>query len=256
MGWRNKLKLFTNTLLDTLLPRTCLACRAKTDSTYNICKDCLPYLPFIQSSCLRCGLPLASSALLYCGECIQQDLPYDHTFALFHYQPPICHFINRLKFHNQLVYGYSLGRLLAQRVRDRHLSMPLPEKLIPMPLHAKRLRERGYNQALIIAKPISQLLHIPIDTTSWQRSRYTVAQSSLPAKQRAKNVVNAFSFTGKQVPHHVAIIDDIMTTGSTISTLSQTLRAHGVTRIEVWCLARTVLIAQRPPQNLPHVGLR
>lgn len=228
-------------LLNWLLPRACLCCGVTTCAPTNICNDCHLQLPFIQRCCSRCGVPLANTQP-YCGHCLRHPPPYAAVHALFHYQSPIRHFTNQLKFHNQLLYGASLGLLLAKHVQRKYAGHPLPDCLVPMPLHTQRLKKRGYNQALIIAKPISRLLNIPIDQSSWHRIKPTAAQASLPARLRANNVKRSFQYVGEQpAARHIAIIDDIMTTGSTVTALSQTMRQAGAERIEIWCLARTTI---------------
>lgn len=120
----------------------------------------------------------------------------------------------------------------------KHAIQQKPQLLIPVPLHRRRLRSRGFNQAIELAKPVSRRLNIPIDRTACQKLRHTQAQSELPAKVRIQNLKNAFQLTRAISASHVAIIDDIYTTGATTQTLAHTLKKHGVTTIEAWCLAR------------------
>jgi ComF family protein len=114
-----------------------------------------------------------------------------------------------------------------------------PQLLIPVPLHPGRLRERGYNQALELARPLSRRLAIPLDYLSCRRTRPTQAQSELPMKERRKNVRGAFQVKGEIPARHVALIDDVVTTGSTVTELTRLLKRHGVRRVQVWTLART-----------------
>ena len=117
--------------------------------------------------------------------------------------------------------------------------MNLPEYIIPVPLHPKRIRQRGYNQATLLAKPLSKALALPLDKFQVKRTRYTPAQSQLHKKARLKNMKNAFSCK-KDLPYqHVAIVDDVMTTGSTLNTLAHCLKQNGVSRVDVWVIART-----------------
>ena len=125
---------------------------------------------------------------------------------------------------------------------NRHLlSHPLPTSLIPMPLHDSRLKERGFNQALEIARPISRALNIPLDTRGVMRVKPTAAQHSLNALARKQNMQQAFVATKDYTHACIAIIDDVVTTQATVSALSRTLRAAGATRIEIWCIARAML---------------
>ena len=117
-----------------------------------------------------------------------------------------------------------------------------PEVIIPVPLHTGRLRERGFNQALELARPVAARLRIPINIHACARTRGTAAQSDLPAAQRTKNVKGAFELREplKEV-HRVAIIDDVMTTGATVDELARVLIAAGVENVQVWVCARAVL---------------
>ena len=115
---------------------------------------------------------------------------------------------------------------------------PLPEAILPVPLHSTRLRERGFNQALELARPMAQALALPLLIHHSQRTRATVAQTSLSAKQRRKNIRGAFQVTQPLPARHIAIVDDVMTTGQTINELAKTLRKAGATHIDVWVCAR------------------
>lgn len=114
---------------------------------------------------------------------------------------------------------------------------PLPDLIIPMPLHRKRLQERGFNQALEIAKPVSRALKIPIDQAVI-RSKATLPQSTLHADERKRNMAKAFTTTRSYAGLHVAVIDDVMTTGHTVTALAQLLIRHGAARVDIWCCAR------------------
>jgi ComF family protein len=155
------------------------------------------------------------------------------------YLPPITKLIMELKFHHKLVNAEILGQLMAQTLQKRwYYNKSLPDVIIPVPLHTQRLQERGFNQALEIARPISDRLQIPLDTLSCQRARHTTAQATLVAEQRHQNVKNAFvihqDFTGRTI----ALLDDVITTGQTVAELSKTLKKAGAKRIDIWAIAR------------------
>jgi ComF family protein len=203
----------------------------------DLCQPCQQELPWLEQVCNRCALPLTNATT--CGSCLQQEPPFSKTLALWHYQSPIDHFIAGLKFNHHLVYARLLGKLLSKGLQSHYQHQALPECIIPVPLHVKRLQERGFNQALEIARSIAKKLKLKIDFKSCQRTRATEAQSALPAKQRHRNVKNAFTVTNSFHYKHVALIDDVITTGHTISELSSVLREAGVEQIDVWCCART-----------------
>jgi ComF family protein len=147
------------------------------------------------------------------------------------------HLIQLLKFQGQLAAATLLGNLLQEMLTQR--TAPLPEALLPVPLHPKRLAERGFNQALEIARVVSKPLAIPIIARTVQRHRPTPPQVSLNAKARRSNVRGAFRRQQLIQAKHVAIIDDVITTGSTVTEIAGVLKKAGVEEIEVWALART-----------------
>jgi ComF family protein len=175
-----------------------------------------------------------------CGECLKNPPYYDKTIAMFRYQSPVDKLILGIKFHNQLLYAKLLGELFAEHLLNFYTTNSFPQIIIPVPLHNKRLRERGFNQALELAKPIAKKIKIPIDTRHCHRIRATETQSLIPAKQRRNNMKNAFAIDKNFAVDYVAIIDDVMTTGDTVNELSKVLRKVGVTKIDIWCCARTL----------------
>lgn len=231
-------------LKQILLPSVCMLCDAYTDSAIDLCDSCKENLPQLKQVCLQCGLPLAINRIelqIKCGRCLRYAPAYDQTVALWHYQAPISQFITQLKFNQQLKYARLLGQLMAVELQYRQQQgYCLPECIIPVPLHPSRLRQRGFNQALEIAKPIAQQLKLPVDVKSCQRNQATVPQTTLPAKQRRKNLRHAFAAVNTSGYRHVSIVDDVVTTGCTVNELSKQLRLQGVERIDIWCCARTI----------------
>lgn len=239
-----------------LLPSTCILCQAPSQRCLDLCLDCERELPTLGNNCQQCALPLETDSMqLTCGQCLQQAPAFDRLIALYPYQMPIARLINDLKYHERLANAQVLGTLLAQQLVGAHcvrphlghaqraptiVSNPLPNIIIPVPLHKKRLQERGYNQALELARPISKILDIPINYQLCQRIRNTEHQTISNAEERRKNLRGAFCAVNT-VPAHVAIIDDVFTTGSTVNELARCLRTAGAQKVEVWTIARTVL---------------
>jgi ComF family protein len=185
---------------------------------------------------------VAPSAELRCGGCLGRPPAFDATYALFAYLPPITKLIMELKFHHKLVNAEILGQLMADTLKNRwYYNKTLPDVIIPVPLHAKRLQERGFNQALEIARPISNLLQIPLDTLSCKRTRHTTAQARLVAEERHQNVKDAFIITQDFTGQTIALLDDVITTGQTVTELSKTLKKAGAKRIDIWAVARANL---------------
>lgn len=225
-------------LLDSLFPPACRLCGARTGAGPALCTGCRHDLPRLIHACRQCARPLSGEAPQCCGRCQHQPPPFDRATALFHYQPPLDFLLKRLKFARDPGMGPLLAGLLARELRGR--TAPLPGLLVPMPLHPTRLRERGYNQAVEIARPLGRALGIPLDHGLCRRTRRTEAQSLLGTTARRLNVRNAFAVTGSAPVAHVAIVDDVMTTGCTASELARVLKRAGAGNVEVWVIARAV----------------
>ena len=179
-------------------------------------------------------MPLAVPADL-CGEC-QQRLPnWDAAWAPFRYGWPLDRLESRYKFGADL----AAGRVLSTLWRREPRPIELPQLLIAVPLHRSRLRRRGYNQALELARPLARAWAVPLRHDALHRQRPTDAQTELDAVGRRKNVRGAFALrAGISLPAHVAILDDVMTTGTTLAECTRVLKRAGVSRVDVWALAR------------------
>ena len=206
-----------------------------------ICDSCKTMLPAINQQCFQCGLPLnmvdTIDHSLRCGQCLKSPPAFDLCISPYHYALPINQFITQLKFRNQLHYANILADLLIAKI-DQH-SENLPECIIPVPLHRNRLRQRGFNQALEIARPIAKKYTIKLDTHSCTRIISTPPQMEQDKKTRQKNIHNAFKVAPEFHYKDIAIVDDVMTTGHTLNELSRVLREQGVKRIQVWAVARS-----------------
>ena len=222
-----------------LIIQHCLLCDFITENKQLICNDCFSILPHHPFSCDRCGLAITETAFkTHCGHCISNSPPFDHTVALFDYAAPIPALIWKLKFHGDLSIAQFFGQCWIDLIDQFYPNNTLPDFILPVPLHHKRLKERGFNQALEIAKPIGKHFNIPIDTRTCIRIKNTQAQSTMPANKRKNNMDNAFALSHATDAKHVAILDDVMTTGNTVSEISALLKIAGVERVDVWCCAR------------------
>jgi ComF family protein len=220
-----------------LFPLACRLCGIALAPGPALCHACQGDLPWLVATCRQCGQPLPETAAGgRCGRCQQQPPAYDATTAALHYGPPVDYLIRRLKFSGELGLAPLLADLLATRIRAR--AAPLPELLLPVPLHLARLRERGFNQATQLARRLGSRLDIALDYRLCRRQRRTAPQSLLPVGERRRNVRDAFTLAGGVPASHVAIVDDVMTTGHTVDELARLLRRAGVQRIEVWVIAR------------------
>jgi ComF family protein len=224
-------------LWNYIFPRICFLCGMPSKRNIDLCADCENDLPKMAQQCLYCVQPLIAKQNI-CGRCVKCLPVCSCTIALYYYQKPIDFLISQLKFQRNLIAAKLLGQLLAQHLEKLYSAQKKPEIIIPIPLHKKRLRERGFNQALELAKPVARALKIPIDKYKCVRVKNTAAQTLITTDERVKNVRNAFMIQKVIHAKHVAVIDDVITTGSTIREFCGTLQKVGVTRIDVWCVAR------------------
>jgi ComF family protein len=217
-----------------LLPLRCLVCGEPGSDGRDLCAACTLTLPWLVDACSRCALPLPAGmgTQLLCGACQQGPSPLQQVRATFRYAAPVDGLLRRFKFHQDL----AAGRLLSQLMLAHWQRESCPQALVPLPLHRGRLRRRGYDQALELAKPLARALQLPL-CTGLRRARATAAQSELDAAARKRNVRAAFSATGP-LPVHVALVDDVMTTGATLQAAATALRRAGVERVDAWVCAR------------------
>lgn len=226
-----------NIIQDYLLPPTCILCGNPGCDSRDICYSCYTYLPRNNLCCYRCAeiLETPTTAPVLCGRCLSQQPAFDETVAPFIHQGAIRHLITSLKFKAHHKNARLLGMLLAEHLKK---TAELPDCILPVPLHKARYRQRGFNQAIEIARTVAKELQIPLDLTSCHRHRDTPHQTDLPAKKRRKNLKNAFSIIKPIHAQHIAILDDVMTTGSTAHELAYCLKKGGVSRVDVWVCAR------------------
>lgn len=220
-----------------LFPGICLLCSERVVTNNQFCDACEASLPRLYNGCEQCAVPLAdtSAAQQRCGACQQHPPAFRRALAPFVYAAPIDRFIQDLKYQQRLETARLLGTRLADYVTSRD---PEIDVIVPVPLHTKRLRERGYNQSLEIARPVAEQLGVKLDYQSGQRTRATPPQTSLPPRARHRNVRSAFKVTGSFKGARVAVLDDVMTTGHTVNAFATCLKKAGAKWIEVWVVAR------------------
>jgi ComF family protein len=219
----------------------CLLCDEPGGAAAPLCKPCQTELPWLGTQCEICALPLAAIGMV-CGECQTQPPQFDHVFAPWHYSFPVDTLITRFKHHGKWPVGRLLGTLLSHHLHHAFAQgLPRPDFLLPVPLGKHRLRERGFNQAGMLATWLHQQLGLPLNTQLLKRERETDAQQDLDANARKRNLRNAFVLTdAAQIEgKHVALVDDVLTTGATANTLARLLKKAGARRVDVYCLART-----------------
>ncbi|PSJ44423.1 amidophosphoribosyltransferase [Zobellella endophytica] len=211
----------------------CLLCRHDCEQQTLICRQCRDELPQLARPCTRCGFPLAVEDA-HCGQCQRRPPPWQRMQVLADFAPPYSDLIHQLKYHRKPLHGRLLGQLLAAAV-----SPPLPEVILPVPLHWWRKLRRGYNQAEEIARGVQQVLGITVDPGALQRVRMTASQTRLSRRQRRLNLHRAFVARPRDY-RHVALLDDVITTGTTMAELTHLLHRQGVESVEVWAPCRTL----------------
>ena len=216
-----------------LLPAHCLLCDQAGMGGIDLCEACWRELPKNLLACPRCALPLAAPAHA-CGLCLKSKPLFTSTVAPMQYLAPLSTLVPRFKFHQDL----AAGRLLAELFCRNTLGIDRPDVLVPVPLHSTRLRKRGFDQALELAKMIAKQKALPLRSDLLIRTRNTAAQSYLDGGQRRKNCRDAFRVVEKVPPNHIALIDDVMTTGATVQECTKALLKAGAKRVDIWVIAR------------------
>ncbi|AKC88293.1 competence protein ComF [Pseudoxanthomonas suwonensis] len=219
-------------LFDRLLPLRCLVCAEAGADGLDLCRDCRAALPATGHACASCALPLPAPGR--CGHCLRRPPPLHIARAAFVYAAPLDRLLPRHKFRHDL----AAGRLLARLMADAFVACERPQALVPVPLHRGRLRQRGYDQALELARPLAARLRLPLRADLLRRERATAAQSELDAAARRRNLRGAFRVADRPLPDHVALVDDVMTTGATLHAAATALHRAGVARVDAWVCAR------------------
>jgi ComF family protein len=245
-----------------LWPPHCLLCGEAGAGGRDLCAECAAALPWNRGVCRRCALPAASCGRALgpdafpdentgpqgptteetvCSECREHPPPYTTTFAAFRYAFPLDRLVPRFKFHADLAAGRLVAQLLGDALAGAGVATRAarPDAVVPLPLHRARLRERGDDQALELARPLARRFALPLRTDVLRRTRATVAQTGLHARERRRNLRGAFAVAAA-LPAHVALVDDVMTTGATLAEAARVLRAAGVARVDVWVAARAL----------------
>lgn len=216
-------------------PAHCLVCREAVETAgVDLCAACRHALPWQRHACPRCALPLGAPAPA-CGTCLRRPPPVTETRAVFRYEAPLDRLLPRLKFHDDL----AAGRLCAALMADVLAAAPRPDALVPLPLHRARLRARGFDQTLELVRPLARALALPLRDDLLVRGRATAPQSRLDAAARRRNLRGAFAVRDdRPLPAHVALVDDVMTTGATLHAAADALLRAGVGRVDAWVCAR------------------
>lgn len=227
------------TLLDSLVPSSCLLCHGSVRGLKPLCPGCERDLPWNTQACLRCAIPMQGDGLV-CADCSQYPPAFQRAFCAFLYEDPVAGLLNRYKHNGTLACGHWLSVGLAEAIARhyREQQQDLPDCVMPVPLHWKRLRSRGFDQALEVGKVLSRRLSLPL-SRDLRRQRNTGSQQALSRVERQQNLAGAFVLKRPLAYQCVALVDDVLTTGSTASEISFLLKQAGVKEVHVWAIART-----------------
>jgi len=223
-----------------LLLYRCLTCNQYYRGDERICKLCQTHLPWLKDACIRCAMPLNKQSYRLCYDCRHDP---NHCLAkksvfCFEYLRPIDHMIKAWKFNGNLLYERFFSDALINRIKQTKLEK-LPDAIMSVPISKKRCQERGFNQAMQLSKRIAKQFKINRLDDIIKCSNQKAHQSLLNARDRKQHLSNTFFIKkAKQLPKHIALIDDVMTTGSTLNAMAKLLKQHDVNRVDYWGIAR------------------
>jgi ComF family protein len=215
----------------SLLMQDCVLCRAASGDAL-ICDACDEELPAVTHACPQCGGPSASGAT--CGACLAVQPSFDATISAWRYEFPVDRLVHALKYGGRVALAHAFAAALAKRVVGRRV-----DAIVPVPISATRLMERGFNQAMEIARHLARSTGCAINRDVLRRVRDTVPQADLPHDAREANVRGAFASTGAVAGMTIGVVDDVMTTGASLQEIARTLKRAGALRVENWVVART-----------------
>ncbi len=223
------------------MAHNCLICGTKVEREGDFCIACKAELPLLGNHCLWCAEPLPEGNC-WCGKCLQHSTKAVKLYVPYRYAFPISELILQLKFAAKLDYARDLAELLIRFLRVKYRDDHYPELLLPIPLSKRRMAARGYNQTGEITRLVAKNLGIAVEVDDLVRARDTVPQTTLDHEKRVKNLRGAFIWRGEGLlGRHLALIDDVITTGSTVHEAAETLLQAGAARVDIWCCAKTLL---------------
>ena len=210
----------------------CVLCGARSEGDV-VCAACEGALPRLRDACEICAAPIAHGGT--CGDCLRQPPPFDASIAAFEYRYPLDRLVLRFKSSGD----FAIGRWLSERLSECVRAAPRPDRIVAAPLSRARLRERGFNQSSEIARRIARRSRVDFLAGAVEKVRDTPSQQGLSRRERRANLRGAFRCTRSLAGLHVALVDDVVTTGATAEAIARELRRAGASRITVWALART-----------------
>lgn len=234
-----------NIFYNQLLPQPCILCQLPSSSgkAFALCDYCHYALPWLDHACVLCALPLADPNSQFCGQCIKTPPSFIGTKIPFRYAYPLDHIILDFKFQHKFAKAKTLSFLMMEYLEDAYQNEPLPDAIIPIPIYWKRRFLRGFNQTEMLGHDLANKLSIPLLNHICVRTSHHQTQKDSNRQSRQSNLKNAFQVPLKKRPliegKHLALLDDVVTTGATTREVSKLLLANGAASVVIWALART-----------------
>lgn len=225
-----------NTALEIIFPPVCVGCRRVGEVLCGSCHARLKPVP--EPVCSRCGRQLTDAVEQpeLCQECRREPAPVTQTRAALLYREPVDTFIHRFKYDGYFALAKPFASVMVAGWPEWHIP---PDLIVPVPLHPRRERHRGFNQALLLAKPLAEATGLAVDSAALRRVRHTIPQVGLGPNERAENVRNAFAAVSTRIKgRHILLVDDVLTTGATMRAAAEALLASGAASVSAYCLAR------------------
>lgn len=219
-----------------LVPTTCHLCgESDAHDVPNLCPECRHQLPEIEQSCTICSQPVDDDTSI-CVSCIKQTPTYDNSTTVYEYKKPLDVLFNRLKHHRDITVASTFAHLLAEKIL--HANKPLPDMIVPIPLNWKRQLSRGFNQSQCIAMLVAGRIGVPVNTKVLTRMMNTASQQGLSRSERLKNLDRCFHADMSVRDKHIALLDDVVTTGATMEAAATALYLRGTASISAWSIAK------------------
>lgn len=237
----NDCKVYKKSLFDQFsrLWSSCCLCDQPTGRHLDLCEPCQSTLPWLKNPCPRCAFPKPQAESI-CADCEKRTPLQQQTVSLFNYDFPLNRLLADFKYQHRFEYGQLFAELFALHISETFSAEALPQALIPIPLHPQKQQIRGYNQAMLLAKKIGKRLKIPVIANALIKIKQTESQANSTAAQREKNLQQAFEVKNTIfLPSHIALVDDIYTTGATVRAAIEALQLTTVSRVDVWTIGRT-----------------
>jgi ComF family protein len=216
------------------LPSICVLCQQYHRGSLAVCSSCSDLFKRVNHACHYCAFPLPDAKFLVCGCCAKKKPAFDHTITAYYFEEPLRTLLHEFKYHD----AFYLRSFLVKLMLDALPENAIPTQcLVPVPLHPQRLQQRGFNQAAELAKLLAKQLKVPCELHLCKKMTHTPPQANLSGQQRRKNLHQAFQAKVNNYSH-ITLVDDLLTTGSTMNELATVFKRQGITTVNVWCCAR------------------